>query len=179
MAQAAFQTATQDSDIRIYAACLAAYNNGILHGRWINADQDADDIHSEIAAMLKASPIQDAEEYAIHDYEGFEGVSLSEYHGIDEVAALAAFIAEHGELGAELFKHYGDIDTAETALEDDYCGEYCSLAEYAEQLTEETVSIPESLRYYIDYDAMARDIAMGDVLVIETGIECVHVFWSR
>jgi antirestriction protein len=102
MAHAAFQTASQDnSDIRIYVACLAACNNGILHGRWINADQDADDIRSEIAAMLKASPIEDAEEYAIHDYEGFEGVSLSEYHGIDEVSAMAAFIAEHGELGAE------------------------------------------------------------------------------
>ncbi len=160
MAQAAFQTATQDSDIRIYVSCLAAYNNGILHGRWINADQDA-------------------EEYAIHDYEGFEGVSLSEYHGIDEIAALATFIAEHGELGAELFKHYGDIDTTETALEDDYCGEYRSLAEYAEQLPEETTQIPESLRYYIDYDAMARDMALGDVLVIETRVECVHVFWSR
>ena len=92
---------------------------------------------------------------------------------------MAAFIAEHGELGAELFKHYGDIAAAETALEDDYCGEYSSLAEYAEQLTVETVSIPESLRYYIDYDAMARDMAISDVLFIETGFECVHVFWSR
>lgn len=25
---------------RIYVACLAAYNNGSLHGRWIDADQD-------------------------------------------------------------------------------------------------------------------------------------------
>lgn len=179
MAQAAFQTATHDSDIRIYVACLAAYNNGILHGRWINADQDADDIRSEITAMLKASPIADSEEYAIHDYEGFDGAPVSEYHGIEEVAALAAFIAEHGDLGAELFKHYGDIGTAETALDEDYCGEYRSLADYAEQLTEETVSIPESLRYYIDYEAMARDMAINDVLVIETGFECAHVFWSR
>lgn len=179
MAQTTFNTATQDSDIRIYVACLAAYNNGVLHGRWIDADQDADDIRSDITAMLKASPIADAEEHAIHDYEGFKGVSLSEYHGIDEIAALAAFIAEHGELGAELFKHYGDVDTAEAALEDDYCGEYRSLANYAEQLTEETTSIPENLRFYIDYEAMARDMAINDVLVIETGFECVHVFWSR
>lgn len=179
MAHAAFTTATQDSDIRIYVACLAAYNYGILHGHWINADQDADDIRTEIAAMLKASPIHGAEEYAIHDYEGFEDISISEYHGIEEVAALAEFIAEHGELGAELFKHYGDIDTAETALEDDYCGEYRSLADYAEQSTEGIAVIPDALRYYIDYDAMARDMAMGDVLVIETGIESVHVFLNR
>ncbi len=75
---------------KIYVACLAAYNSGILHGHWINADQEPDKIWEGIAAMLKASPIAGAEEYAIHDYEGFEGASLSEYSGIDEVAALAA-----------------------------------------------------------------------------------------
>ena len=26
---------------RIYVACLAAYNNGYLHGAWIDADQGA------------------------------------------------------------------------------------------------------------------------------------------
>lgn len=39
---------------KIYVACLAAYNNGILHGRWIDADQDADEIRAGIAEMLKA-----------------------------------------------------------------------------------------------------------------------------
>ncbi len=179
MAQTKFYTATQDSDIRIYAACLAANNNGLLHGRWIDADQDVEAISSEIAAILKASPIEDAEEYAIHDYEGFDGVSLHEYHDIGEVAALAALIAEHGELGVELFKHYSDIETAKAAKEKDCRGEYRSLADNAEQLTEETTSIPENLRFYVDYEAMARDMAISDVLVIETGFECVHVFWSR
>lgn len=41
---------------RIYVACLASYNNGCLHGAWIDADQDADAIRTEIRAMLKASP---------------------------------------------------------------------------------------------------------------------------
>jgi hypothetical protein len=46
------------------------------------------------------SPVEGAEEFAIHDYEGFEGVSISEYAGIDSVARIAVFIAEHGKLGA-------------------------------------------------------------------------------
>ena len=29
----------------IYVACLAAYNNGHLHGKWIDVDGDADEIH--------------------------------------------------------------------------------------------------------------------------------------
>ena len=56
---------------RIYVACLAAYNNGELHGAWIDADQDADAIREEIAVILTTSPEPNAEEWAIHDYEGF------------------------------------------------------------------------------------------------------------
>ena len=101
---------------RIYVACLAAYNNGYLHGAWIDADQGADEIRDEIAAMLARSPIKGAEEYAIHDYEGFEGVSIKEYAGIDTVARMGAFIAEHGALGAGLLEQFvGDMDPAENA----------------------------------------------------------------
>lgn len=55
-----------------------------------------------------------------------------------------------------------------------------SLADYAEELTEETTEIPESLRHYIDYEAMGRDMRLnGDVFTIETGYREVHIFWSR
>ncbi|WP_024353472.1 antirestriction protein ArdA [Brevundimonas naejangsanensis] len=50
-------TNVSDSSPRIYVACLAAYNNGFLHGAWIDADQDADQIRVEIAAMLARSPV--------------------------------------------------------------------------------------------------------------------------
>ncbi|MEC9356788.1 MAG: antirestriction protein ArdA [Pseudomonadota bacterium] len=163
----------------IYVACLAAYNNGILHGAWIDACQDADGIRNEIVSMLAASPIAGVEEYAIHDYEGFEGASVSEYAGIDEVAELAAFIAEHGRLGAELVAYFGDLDDARTALEAHYVGAYRSVADFAEELTEDTTEIPDSLRFYIDYERMARDLVVNDVLVIELSFEEVHVFWQH
>src|SRR5690606_9964627 len=100
-----------DSNPRIYVACLAAYNSGYLHGAWIDANMDADEITDEIAAMLARSPIEHAEEYAIHDYEGFEGVTISEYAGIGTVARMGAFIAEHGAFGAGLLEQFsGDMD---------------------------------------------------------------------
>ena len=58
-------------EIRIYVADLAAYNNGKLHGVWIDATQNLEDIQDQINAMLAESPEGFAEEYAIHDYEGF------------------------------------------------------------------------------------------------------------
>lgn len=169
-----------EGDIRIYVVCLAAYNNGYLHGRWINAEQDADAIRAEIAQMLKASPIPDAEEFAIHDYEGFEGYGLSEYEGIDRVADLAAFIGAHSAVAGRLLDHYGgDLDEARAAIEEHYCGCYSSAQEFAEELTEQSGPIPENLRYYIDYAAMARDLVINDVLPIETGFEDVHIFWRH
>jgi antirestriction protein len=174
-------TSAADSNPRIYVACLAAYNNGYMHGAWIDADQDAEQIRRGIAAMLARSPVEDAEEYALHDYEGFEGVSISECAGIESVARMAAFIAEHGTLGAGLMELFaGDIDQAETALQDYYHGQFASLADYMEELTTESVTIPEALRYYVNWDAMARDAEMGgDLFTIETAHGEVHVFSNR
>jgi len=39
---------------RIYVACLAAYNNGILYGAWMAADCDTDEIWADVQAMLRA-----------------------------------------------------------------------------------------------------------------------------
>ena len=166
---------------RIYVACLAAYNNGYLHGAWIDADQDPDAIRAEIAAMLACSPVEGAEEFAIHDYECFEGISISEYADIDSVARTAAFIAEHGKLGAGVLEQFSSsIDDAETALRDCYLGQFTSLADYMEELITGCVTIPEPLRNYIDWEAMARDAELnGDVFTIETASDEVHVFSSR
>ncbi|MCF6328936.1 MAG: antirestriction protein ArdA [Henriciella sp.] len=170
----------ESTEPRIYVACLAAYNNGHLHGHWIDAEQGADDIQSDIAAMLAASPIPLAEEWAIHDHEGFEGGEIGEYTSVETVAKLADFIAEHGELGGRLLAHFsGDLEDAEAAFEH-YAGQHKSLADFAQELTEETTEIPQSLVYYIDYAAMARDMELnGDLFTIELGFEDVRVFWSR
>lgn len=168
-------------DIRIYVADLAAYNSGYLHGVWIDATQDIEDIQTEINTMLAASPVEDAEEYAIHDYEGFGGYYLGEYAGIDTAHEIACFIEEHEEIAADLLAHFsGDLDDARKAIEENYCGQYSSLADYAEELTEQGTTIPDNLKYYIDYERMARDMEMsGDIYSIETAHDEVHVFWSH
>jgi antirestriction protein len=169
----------QKGEIRFYVACLAAYNNGILHGRWIDACQDEEAIRTEIGTMLKASPVEDAEEYAIHDYEGFEGARIEEYSAIAEVCVIAAFVKKHGTLGGKLLEHFGDLDDVQKAIGEHYAGCFKTVSEFAQEITEETTTIPDGLRYYIDYDAMARDMEINDVLTIEVGFEEVHIFWRH
>lgn len=170
-----------NEEIRIYVADLAAYNNGRLHGVWINVCDDLDTIKTQINEMLATSPEGFSEEYAIHDYEGFGGYTLSEYEGIDAAHDIACFIAEYPDFGGELLNHFGgDLNDARTAAEENYCGCYKSLANYAQELTEETTQIPESIAYYIDYERMGRDMDLnGDVFTIEAGYETVHIFWNH
>lgn len=62
-------------------------------------------------------------------------------------------------------------------MEEQYNGCYSSLADYAQELTEDTSEIPEHLEFYIDYERMDRDMELGgDVFTIETAFDEVHVF---
>src|SRR5439155_5846786 len=83
-------------EARIYVASLADYNAGRLHGAWINAVQEPERIQAEIATMLERSHEPLAEEWAIHDYEGFTGIRLSEYESIERISQIANGIAEYG-----------------------------------------------------------------------------------
>jgi antirestriction protein len=170
-----------NEEIKIYVADLAAYNNGKLHGVWIDATQELDDIQDQINEMLAESPEELAEEWAIHDYEGFGNYSVSEYEGIQSLHEIACFIEEHGEIGSELLGHFGDdLDDAKKAIEENYSGCYASLADYAQELTESTGDIPKHLEFYIDYERMGRDMELsGDIFTIETAHDEVHIFWAH
>jgi len=168
-----------ETNARIYVACLASYNNGILYGKWINACQTVEELQDDVAEILKGSPIEDSEEWAIHDYEGFEGLRISEYEGLESVSNLAHFIQEHGKLGAGVYNHCSDLEEAQTALEEQYIGEYESVSDFAREFTEDNIPIPNELQYYIDYDAMARDMEATDVFTVETAFQEVHIFWHH
>lgn len=168
-------------EIRIYVADLAAYNNGKLHGVWINATDDLGDIHQQVSNMLACSPEALAEEFAVHDYEGFGGVVISEYESLERIHQKALFIEEYGALGTAVLDHWcGDIEDAEKALDESYCGEYVSVSDYAQELTEECGDIPQHLENYIDYERMGRDMELGgDIYTIETGFQEVHIFYNH
>lgn len=165
---------------RLYIADLAAYNARHLHDAWIDATDDLNDIWEQTNTMLGTSPMLGAEEYAVHDYEGFDGYSVSEHEGINILHKIACFIEEHPDFGAELLNHCCDMEEARRMVEYAYCGCYISVADYAQDLTEQTGNIPAHLKYYIDYDRIAQDMEMGgDILTIETAHDQIHVFWNH
>ena len=165
---------------RIYAACLSAYNNGHLHGEWIDCDKDSDEIMTEIKAMLSRSPMngfEACEEWAIHDYEGFKGVRISEYEGIDRVAEIAQALAEHGEAMAAYLEHYSFEDIDE--FEQRYRGSYESEQAFTEEHYSELIDKVERVglqSIYIDFETLTRDLFISGFTGIERGYENLHVF---
>lgn len=171
---------------RIYVACLASYNAGILHGEWITLD-GAVDIGDAIKAMLDASPVDNAEEYAVHDHESCS--HLSEYAGMDTLNEIveAYQLTEANTIDWELFCEFcshlgkGLNPTEISSFEDSYAGSSIDLVSWCQDFLEETgqlEAIPENLRFYFDYEAYARDIEANDLFTIEHNGE-TQVFWHR
>lgn len=161
---------------KIYVACLASYNSGNLHGAWIDADQDKDDLMAEVQAMLKSGPIANAEEWGVHDYEDFGNVWLDQHESLETVAEIARFIVEHGKLGAAVLGYTGcDIAEGKKLLEECYHGVYDSEADFVREFLADVDPIPERLEFYIDYERMARDWFISDFFSLNVGRQ-VHVF---
>lgn len=169
------QTA-QKTTPKIYVACLAAYNNGFLHGQWIDADQEAEAIHAEIQDMLGQSPISGAEEWAIHDYEGFHGLRLSESQDITTVSEMAKMIREHGPAWCAYAEYVGLEYATKEGFEEAYCGEWDSEENFAEELAWDTMEIPKHLESYIDFGKFARDLFINDYFSAEAEGYKVYVF---
>ena len=166
---------------KIYVADLSAYNNGDLHGKWIDANQDSDDIMNEIQEMLSKSPEPGAEEWAIHDFDGFWHVSIDEHEHIEDVASLAQGIEKHGEAFTAYIAHIGANYDDIPGFEDSFHGLWDSEVEYAEQLFDDCYihDIPENLRHYIDFEAFSRDLFLDGYYSIDSESGGVFVFNSQ
>lgn len=166
---------------RIYAASLSDYNNGRLHGEWISANQDADEISERIQRMLARSTEPAAEEWAIHDYEGFGPFHLSEYETLDTVARLGQGIAQHGRAFGHWAAHVGTEPEVLDRFDEVYLGKWRSMEDYAEQLLEDLGINPDEvgpdmLRPYLSFnlEAFAEDLSYE--LHVGTDPDGVHIF---
>jgi hypothetical protein len=116
----------------IYLICKATYQKGNIHGIWIDARQSMPDILKRIAIMLHESCKGGAEmlsegyypdpnTYTIHCYLGFYNLEIEGNAKIEDVRSNALFIAECGELGAELISlQAGDLEKAKKLLNECY-----------------------------------------------------------
>ncbi|MDQ7903064.1 antirestriction protein ArdA [Phytohabitans sp. ZYX-F-186] len=174
----------------IWVGSLADYAAGYLHGAWLDAALDPDDLAKAVQFVLRNSHERDGEEFGIFDYEGFgsEVTSLlGEYPSLKTVSKIAQGIAEHGQAFAAWAAYVGPEQTEQLdRFEDHYLGEWDSMHAYAEHLLEECEGYrvvddaPEWLRPYlkVDVEGYSRDLGY-DLHVVERPEGGVWVFDPR
>ncbi len=170
---------------RIYVASLTDYNSGILHGTWIDADQEADELYAAVNGMLARSPSDQAEEFAVHDFEHFGDYDVHEYDSLDWISRVARGISENG-LAFAAWAQRCDHDEDELAdFEQAYLGEWESRTQYATELLEDLGYVhaienvvPDGLQPYvrIDFDAFARDLELNDEITVVEHAGGVWIF---
>lgn len=176
-------TDTQAEEPQLWYGCLAAYNSGYLHGKWLRlADYPgAAELRQAIQReVLETSPIPDAEEYAAFDYQSFPGnYNPGEYPDLDK---LYEMIKQAEDIDEEVLEAAlncsDDWDEACEMAQDKYAGHFRTSADFAEDLAEQSgdlETIPQHYRNYIDWESKGRDyILNGDVWEHDG-----HYFWTN
>lgn len=150
---------TKKAIVSVFLTDLAAYVNGILRGEWVALPTTREELD---AAFERVTCGQDHETF-VTDYESEFGVKVDEYENIYK---LNEMLSEIDPDGFDVIAAYLEAvsDNISEAIENaDRCTLY-SECETLEDLAAEMVEegsfgdIPESLRNYIDYEAIARDL---------------------
>ena len=133
-----------------------------------------------------------AEEYAIHDYEGFGLADVDEYDSVRRISRLAQGIENHGEAfsawWAQEARDDNDGGDVFSQFEQQYQGSFETLDDYGREFladlgfdVDDPTEVPDSLLPYMhfDMDAWLRDLSTGgDITTIE-GRNCIYVFWPE
>jgi len=150
--------ATIASTPRLYVGTYAKYNNGSIKGAWLNLE-DYSDKDAFLAAAHELHKDEGDPELMYQDFEGFPRTMYCESHVSDELFSWLALDEDDRELLA-VYQDNVDGDADIEQAREAFQGKHDSPEEWAASFLEDIgalESIPESLRYYFDYAAYARD----------------------
>jgi antirestriction protein len=125
--------------------------------------------YSEYKEAMSTFNASDIRYYAdLIDGSFMDAIQLMEHDSFDEYPdALVAYVSDVG------------LEWGLSSFDDAYCGEWNTEEEYAEHLVDSGCfgDVPQSLQYYIDYEAVARDVFIGDCMFIRDAHSQGHVFY--
>ena len=146
-------------ETRIYVASLSDYNDGRLHGVWLDATAEPDEL----------GPLR-----------------LGEYEDLATISQIGQGIATHGPAFAHWASVCGTDDRDELGRFDDvYLGHWDSIEDYAEELLDDLGiddlierNIPDSLQGYVtvDTEGFARDLEYSGDVTSSEGDNGVYLF---
>ena len=162
--------------MRIYVGTYAKYNDGNLFGKWLDLEDytDRDDFY-KACAELHAD--EEDPEFMFQDWEGIMSNMINESYVSPECWSLLDAYEKYDEDAVNAYCYcFGEWN--ENDFNERYRGKYDSWEHMAEELLEETGElnrIPESLRYYFDYEKYANDLRIGGDFIEQDG----YYFWNH
>jgi len=174
---------------RIYVTSLTDYNGGILHGEWIDMTEDIDEVWAQVEAMLESSPYanrygEKAEEWAIHDYEGFGEIKIGESEQFSILCVIAGLIKSHGQAFATWYNDCDgsgiDLDCMEEAFREQYSGSFTSPADFAQEWADQSGFVDQIkgtvLENYIDWESYAHELDTAGFYFVRNSHDDYDVF---
>lgn len=148
---------------RIYVGTYAKYNSGSIAGAWL----DLEDYASRSAFLEACHELHKDEEdpeLMFQDYEGFPSGFYNESSAPpDELWEWFELDDDDREL-LEVYQSGIDESADYDRARDAFLGKFDSEEDWAADWLEQSgllSEVPEALRYYINYEAYARDARMG------------------
>jgi len=155
--------------MKLFITDLEAYNNGHLVGEWITLPMEQNELAEAIENILykgrfECNHTDHHEEYFITDFE-CDYMDVEEYSDPFTLNSIAEELGQLDEYDLKKYTalrgHGYDHKYSISNYEDVDMYEESDLEDVAEHMVDEGLfgTIPDSLKNYIDYAAIARDLS--------------------
>jgi len=159
-------------NFKIWLGSVAAYNNGQVHGEWLELPMDVE----TLAAKVKTYSDDGRGDYFIADHECDANILIKETSSpfqLNEWAEQFEMLGDHEidcvnfliDFGADVYgalKNYDDVTFYDKM----------TMKEVAQSLVDDGCfgEIPDSIANYIDYAAIARDLQHDGYIETPRGV---------
>ncbi len=154
----------------VYCGTVKKYAEGNMNGKWMKLS-DYKNAEEFLDACRELHADEKHPELFFEDWQNIPAPFISEtriapcfwdvMNELDESEHEA--FAEWAEYTLIEDDTYGEKDLVEL-FRDSYVGEYSTEEEFSEEIVDETMNIPENLKMYFDYSALARDLFINDYM---------------
>jgi hypothetical protein len=168
----------QEPQPRVWIGTKKAYEEGYLHGNWMEADTSPLDFDIEVNSLINTSPVENDNEYVIGATDGLYDIHVPTDTGLETVRRLTHAIRQHGEPLVVWVKRGGDIATALESFDGSFLGVFDDPFTISRHILREMGVIdsindamerhPEQLRdyIYIDYKQLIEDLMESGRLIV-------------
>ena len=155
-------------EISLYVGTYGKYNSGSIAGQWVNL-MDYPTLTEFLEHCAEIHSDETDPEFMFQDAENVPDSMYSECSA-EAIYKVIEFISENNISDVDaLFSYIGNVgvDYGLESFDEAFCGAYDSELDYAYEIADECMNIPENIKPYFDYERFSNDLFIGDYSYID------------